>query len=219
MQASFTQQLAVIEQENELVILTQLNKPLPKARYVIVTGTNPMLYSQGFDGEIIPLTLTKKKHPKIISLLSKINNQSNDKKLAMLKHELATINHRTAEKEKARKKVLNSVKNHWNGLIVFKDRPEVPMDNNAAERAIRPAVIGRKNYFGSVTKWSALLTAILFSIFQTLELWQINPRTWLFAYLDACRKNNGQPPEKLIDFIPWEMSPEQFEKLKNPPDD
>src|SRR5207249_3952659 len=34
-------------------------------------------------------------------------------------------------------------------LWVFVERPEVAMDNNAAERALRNPVVGRKNYYGS----------------------------------------------------------------------
>ena len=43
-------------------------------------------------------------------------------------------------------KVLRSLERHWEGLTVFLDHPEVAMDNNAAERALRGPVVGRKNY-------------------------------------------------------------------------
>ena len=36
-----------------------------------------------------------------------------------------------------RKKVLTSLRNHWSGLIRFVDQPDLPMDNNQAERALR----------------------------------------------------------------------------------
>lgn len=45
----------------------------------------------------------------------------------------------------AKAKVLTSLRNHWDGLTVFVERPEVAMDNNAAERALRNPVVGRKN--------------------------------------------------------------------------
>ena len=47
------------------------------------------------------------------------------------------------------KKVLDSLDNHWDGLTVFVDHPEIPMDNNKAERQVRGPVVGRKNYYGS----------------------------------------------------------------------
>ena len=43
-----------------------------------------------------------------------------------------------------RKKVLTSLRKHWSGLIRFVDQPELPMDNNQAERALRGPVVGRK---------------------------------------------------------------------------
>ena len=71
--------------------------------------------------------------------------------------------------------MLTSLRNHWSGLILFVAHPDIPMDNNQAERALRGPVVGRKNYYGSGALWSGELTATLFSLFHTLELWQINP--------------------------------------------
>ena len=51
------------------------------------------------------------------------------------------------------KKVLDSLDNHWDGLTVFVDHPEIPMDNNKAERQVRGPVVGRKNYYGSGSDW------------------------------------------------------------------
>ena len=76
------------------------------------------------------------------------------------------------------RKVLKSLARHWPGLTVFVDQPEVAMDNNAAERALRNPVVGRKNYYGSGSRWSAQLAASLFSIFATLRLNGLNPRLW-----------------------------------------
>src|ERR1700736_1642720 len=79
----------------------------------------------------------------------------------------------------ARQKVLESWGEHWTGLTVFVEHPEVPMDNNTAERAQRGPVVGRKNYYGSGAVWSGRLAAMMFSWLQTLCLWDLNPRLWL----------------------------------------
>ena len=63
--------------------------------------------------------------------------------------------------------MLTSLRNHWSGLIRFVDDPDLPMDNNQAERALRGPVVGRKNYYGSGATWSGELTATLFSLFHT----------------------------------------------------
>ena len=109
----------------------------------------------------------------------------------------------------ARRKVLESLGNHWTGLTVFVEHPEVPMDNNTAERSVRGPVVGRKNYYGSGSVWSGRLAAMMFSLFQTLCLWHLNPRLWLTAYLEACAEAGGRAVEDVDRFMPWNLSPEQ----------
>jgi transposase len=106
----------------------------------------------------------------------------------------------------ARQKVLVSLREHWEGLNVFVDHPEVPPDNNAAERALRGPVVGRKNYRGSGAEWSGQLAAMLFSVFQTLCLWDINPRAWLEAYLQGCARAGGEAPVDVSEHLPWRMT-------------
>ena len=117
----------------------------------------------------------------------------------------------------AQRKVLHSLQNHWHGLIVFLTHPEVAMDNNAAERAIRNPVIGRKNYYGSGSVWSSALAAMMFSLFQTIKLWKLNPRNWLQEYLTACANNGGKAPPDLTTFLPWYMSEDRHMQLAKPP--
>ena len=114
------------------------------------------------------------------------------------------------------KKVLTSLLNHWAGLTVFVDNPQVPMDNNLGEQSIRHPVTGRKNYYGSGSIWSALLAATLFSILQTLGLWGINPRCWLMLYLNACAENGGNAPENIDPFLPWSMDEARRAELTRP---
>jgi transposase len=112
----------------------------------------------------------------------------------------------------ARRKVLESLGDHWTGLTVFVEHPEVPMDNNTAERAQRGPVVGRKNYYGSGAVWAGKLAALMFSLLQTLCLWQLNPRAWLTAYLGACAEAGGAPPEDVEGFLPWNLSEEDHRR-------
>src|SRR5512144_1055070 len=114
-----------------------------------------------------------------------------------------------ADLHPARRKVLESLGDPWTGLTVFVAHPEVPMDNNTAERSERGPVVGRKNYYGSGAVWSGELAATLFSLFQTLALWGLNPRLWLGAYLGACAEAGGRPPEQVDRFLPWNLNAEQ----------
>lgn len=118
--------------------------------------------------------------------------------------------------KRARRKVLESLERHWPGLIVFVDHPEVPMDNNQAERDLRNPVVGRKNYYGSGAVWSGQLAAMLFSLFQTLMQWKVNPRRWLTEYLEYCAQNNGHVPEDAALFLPWNLPEQELRRLQNP---
>ena len=118
---------------------------------------------------------------------------------------------------KVKAKVLLSLKNHWEGLMLFVDHPKVTMDNNKGENAIRNPVTGRKAFYGSGSEWSSMLAAMMFSIFQTLGLWGVNPRHWLRAFLTACAQNNGQVPDDLSPFLPWQMDDDRLNLLSKPP--
>jgi transposase len=115
-----------------------------------------------------------------------------------------------------RAKRLNSLREHWEGLMVFVDHPWIPMDNSEAERRMRIAALGRKNYYGSGSVAGGHFAASLFSIFQTLKLWNVNPRKWLTEYLHACADNRGQVPDDLASILPWTMSKKQLARLQYP---
>ena len=116
-----------------------------------------------------------------------------------------------------KQKVLTSLANHWSGLTVFLDHPEIPMDNNSSETSLRNPATGRKNYYGSGAVWSAELAAMLFSLLQTVIHWGLNPRHWLYAYLTACAENGGRPPADLTPFLPWAMGEARLHDLALPP--
>jgi transposase len=113
-------------------------------------------------------------------------------------------------------KVLTSLRNHWSGLTIFLDHPEVPLDNNAAERAERGPALARKNYYGSGAYWSGRLAAIMFSLFRTLELWHLCPLRWLTAYLTASAQAGAQAPENAVAFLPWNLTVEQKQQWAMP---
>ncbi len=70
------------------------------------------------------------------------------------------------------------------------------MDNNGSEPILRIPVVGRKNHYGSVTRWSARLTAVMFSVFETLALWQINELKTIRSIIKedtTCMLNRNRP--------------------------
>jgi hypothetical protein len=73
------------------------------------------------------------------------------------------------------------------------------LDNNVAERAIRPLAIGRKNwlFFGSREGGDA--AAVLLSLVQTCRGLQVNPREYLE---DLFRRFMGHPANRLEELLP-----------------
>ena len=76
-------------------------------------------------------------------------------------------------------KALNYMLKLWPGLTVFLDNPEVPLDNNAAERALRGVVVGRKNHYGSRSKRGTEVAALFYTMMETAKLSGIDARTYL----------------------------------------
>jgi transposase len=113
-------------------------------------------------------------------------------------------------------KPLRSLENHWAGLNVFVDHPEVPPDNNRSEREVRHIAVARKNYYGSGAAWMGQFTAMLFSIFGTIEVAKINIRHWLSDYLEACAAAGGKAPEDIESWLPWTMDEQRRRSLSSP---
>ena len=77
-------------------------------------------------------------------------------------------------------------------------------------------VVGRKNFYGSGSQWSGELAATMFSVLMTMRRWQVNPRTWLSAYLQACAEHDNRPPPDLHAFVPWTMDAARLTAMRAP---
>jgi hypothetical protein len=117
------------------------------------------------------------------------------------------------------REVLTSLQEHWSGLTRFLDDPRIPLDNNAAERRARGPAVARKNYYGSGAFWSGRLAAMLFSLFATLDLAEINIRIWLTWFLQSCADHGGRVPFDIHPFLPWNLSSEQRREMAIASDD
>jgi transposase len=65
----------------------------------------------------------------------------------------------------------------WKGLTRFLENPLIPLDNNAAERALRGVVVGRKNHYGSRSKRGTEVAALFYSLCETVKLAGVEPRS------------------------------------------
>ena len=115
------------------------------------------------------------------------------------------------------RKLMVSMQRHWRGLREFIRHNGVPPDNNAAERALRGPVVGRKNFYGSGSEWSGQLAAMMFSLLATMKSWQINPRTWLTDYLNACAAAGNRAPADLRPYLPWSMEAARLAQMRRAP--
>jgi transposase len=67
----------------------------------------------------------------------------------------------------------------WKGLTHFLEDPQIPLDNNTAERALRNPVKGRDNYNGYMSINGADTAMFFYTIVETCKLLRLNPRPYL----------------------------------------
>lgn len=94
-------------------------------------------------------------------------------------------------------------RNQWPKLIRFLDDGRLEIDNNRAERSIKPFVIGRKNWLFANTPKGARTSAIIYSIVETAKENGLNPSSYL-EYLFEHLPNIDHADEAAIDsLLPW----------------
>ena len=92
------------------------------------------------------------------------------------------------------RRLVKRLRRHREAVFTFLDHPGVPFDNNGAERAIRPAVILRKNGLGNRSAHGAEVQAVLMSIFFTLKKRGLNPVQVVREALTTYLKTGQLPP-------------------------
>lgn len=76
-------------------------------------------------------------------------------------------------------KAIRYMLKRWEGLNRFLGDPLVPLDNNAAERALRGPVVGRKNHYGSKSKRGTEVAALFYTLCETAKLCGVEVRAYL----------------------------------------
>ena len=94
---------------------------------------------------------------------------------------------------------INYTLNQWSALTSYITDGDLAIDNNAAERAIKPFAIGRKNwlFFGSDHGGQTLATLASFT--ATCELFKLNPWLWL---RDTLTRLPLTPTDQLYTLLP-----------------
>lgn len=87
---------------------------------------------------------------------------------------------------------VNYTLNHWDGLTKFLNDVRIPLTNNDAERAMRHAVMGRKNFYGSQTINGADTAATLYTVIESCKKVELNPTAFM---RQAIHRNNHNEPQ------------------------
>lgn len=88
---------------------------------------------------------------------------------------------------------------HWIKLTMFLKIPGAPLDNNICERAMKKAILHRKNAYFFRTKNGAFVGDLFMTLIHTTELNDENPFEYLVALLDNADRL-AQEPER---WMPW----------------
>jgi len=94
--------------------------------------------------------------------------------------------------------------NQWPKLIRYLEDGELNIDNNRAERAIKPFVIGRKNWLFSNTEKGAHASSILYSIVETAKANNLIPFDYLYHVISVLSEHDDD--EALTALLPWNVS-------------
>jgi transposase len=101
---------------------------------------------------------------------------------------------------------------HWQALTLFLRQPGAPLDNNLVERALKKAILHRKNSLFYKTLNGADVGDLYMSLIHTCELNDVNP----FDYLTELQRHSEELAAKTADWIPWNYLVALKESFSNP---
>ena len=89
--------------------------------------------------------------------------------------------------------------NHWKPLTLFLRVPGAPLDNNICERALKKAILHRKNALFYKTEHGAHVGDLFMSLIHTCNLADVNP----FDYMTVLQKHSCELSEHPEKWLPW----------------
>ncbi|MNP36801.1 Transposase IS66 family protein [compost metagenome] len=101
-------------------------------------------------------------------------------------------------------KAIGYCQKQWPKLMRYLEDGRLGIDNNRAERAIKPFVIGRKNWLFTNTEAGAHASALLYSLVESARINGLNQYDYLHALLTALKS-----PDAEIDWdalLPWKIT-------------
>lgn len=92
----------------------------------------------------------------------------------------------------------------WDAFTLFLEDGRIAIDNNPAERAIRPVAIGRKNWLFAGSDAGGETLADAMTIIETAKLSGLNPEAYL---TDVLARINDHIVTRLDELLPWNWTP------------
>jgi transposase len=96
-------------------------------------------------------------------------------------------------------KAISYLLNHWPKLTLFLQQPDAPLDNNIVERALKKAILNRKNALFYKTVNGAAVGDLFMSLIHTCELNGANP----FDYLTELQRHAVELKRSPAEWMPW----------------
>ena len=100
----------------------------------------------------------------------------------------------------------------WTALTLYRDDGRIEIDNNSAERSIRPVVLGRRNYLFAGSDAGGERAANIYSLIGSAMLNAMDP----YLYLRHVFERIAEHPINRIDqLLPWQVAlAESTERLR-----
>ena len=96
----------------------------------------------------------------------------------------------------------------WPSFTRFLDDGRVCLSNNAAERAIRPIAVGRRNWTFAGSDTGGHRAAAMYTLIETCRMNDVDPRAWLS---DVIARLPGHPAKRIDELLPWSWKAAQIE--------
>jgi len=112
-------------------------------------------------------------------------------------------------------KAIKYTLNQWDRLNVYLENGILRPDNNLAENAIRPFVVGRKNWLFAGSPEGAQASALFYSLIETAKLNNLNPEKYLYFLLEKIIHVKEQ--DELLALLPNRVSQETIDEFMASP--
>jgi transposase len=109
------------------------------------------------------------------------------------------LDEKLAEPNSGLGRAINYMLRHWDRLTLFLHQPGAPLDNNVCERALKKAILHRKNALFYKTQNGARVGDLFMSLIYTCELNQVNP----FDYLTELQRHADELAASPERWLPW----------------